>query len=119
MRFPHPNMECVEVCDVKKFYTITTICLVPKPLWNSDNQKFSNFKKDFFYCSVILPFAVQLFLLLFGSIAQGKIAVLVTPVTSSNLRNQAPLFTELRLLQGTSEILVKKDCTSTVTGEVI
>jgi len=24
-----------------------------------------------------------------------------TPVTSSNLRNQAPLFTELRLLQGT------------------
>jgi len=25
-----------------------------------------------------------------------------TPVTSSNLRNQAPLFTELRLFQGTS-----------------
>jgi len=25
----------------------------------------------------------------------------VTPVTSSNLRNQPPLFTELRLLQGT------------------
>jgi len=24
-----------------------------------------------------------------------------TPVTSSNLRNQAPLFTELRFLQGT------------------
>jgi len=32
------------------------------------------------------PFATQLF---------------STPVTSSNLRNQAPLFTELHLLQGT------------------
>jgi len=32
------------------------------------------------------PFATQLF---------------STPVTSSNLRNQAPLFTELRLLQAT------------------
>jgi len=30
-------------------------------------------------------------------IAQCKISVLATPVTSSNLRNQAPLFTELRL----------------------
>jgi len=34
-------------------------------------------------------------------ISQRKISVLWTPVTSSNLRNQAPLFMELRLLQGT------------------
>jgi len=34
-------------------------------------------------------------------IAQYKISVLATPVMSSNLHNQVPLFTELRLLQGT------------------
>jgi len=34
-------------------------------------------------------------------IAQHKISVLATWVTSSNLRNKAPLFTERRLLQGT------------------
>jgi len=33
--------------------------------------------------------------------------VLATPVTSSNLRNQAPLFAELRLLQGTQNIYYK------------
>ena len=31
---------------------------------------------------------------------QCKISFLATPATSSNLRNQAPLFMELRLLQG-------------------
>jgi len=35
-------------------------------------------------------------------IAKCKISVLATPVTSLNPRNQAPLFTELRLLQGTN-----------------
>jgi len=39
----------------------------PEPMWNSDNQKLSNFKTDFFYRSVILPFAVQLFSLPFNS----------------------------------------------------
>jgi len=39
----------------------------PKLLWNSVNQKLVNFKIDFFYRSVISPFAVQLFLLLFSS----------------------------------------------------
>jgi len=33
--------------------------------------------------------------------AQRKISVLATPVASLNLRNQAPIFMELRLLQGT------------------
>jgi len=40
---------------------------VPEPLWNSDNQKLSNFRIDFFYHSVISPFAVKVFLLLFSS----------------------------------------------------
>jgi len=43
-------------------------------------------QKNYFYYRLVL-------------IAQHKIFVLATPVTSSNLRNQAPLFTELRLLQ--------------------
>jgi len=32
-------------------------------------------------------------------------ATFSTPVTSTNLRNQSPLFTELRLLQGTSFVI--------------
>ena len=39
----------------------------PEPLWNSDNQKLSKFKTDFFCSSVIIPFAVQLFLLQLSS----------------------------------------------------
>jgi len=35
---------------------------VPEPLWNSDNQKLSNFR-IYFYHSVISPFAVKIFLL--------------------------------------------------------
>ena len=55
-------MECMEVCDVYKFYTFNNsqllkhIFFVQKPLWNSDNQKFSNFKIDLFitFCSKII-----------------------------------------------------------------
>jgi len=50
------------------------------------------------YLSIQLGYWLQHHLVL---IAQRKISVLATPDTSSNLRNQAPLFTELRLLQGT------------------
>ena len=49
-------MECMEVCDVKKFYTFTTVetyLFVPEPSWNSDDQKLSNFKIDFFYRGVL------------------------------------------------------------------
>jgi len=37
--------------------------------------------------------------------------VFSTPVTPSNLCNQAPLFTELRLLQGTQESMVQRGST--------
>jgi len=40
---------------------------VPEPLWNSDNQKLSKFRIDFFYRSVISPFAVKVFLLPFSA----------------------------------------------------
>jgi len=40
---------------------------VPEPLWNSDKQKLSNFRIDFFYHSVISPFAIKFFLLPFSS----------------------------------------------------
>jgi len=43
-------------------------------------------------------------------IAKRKISVLPTPFTSLNLRNQARLFTELRLLQGT-QISAEKSIT--------
>ena len=75
---------------------------VLEPLWNSDYQKLSNFRIDFFYRSAISPFAVKLFLLPFTSQCSMQNIGLATPVTSSNLRNQALLFTDLRLLQGTS-----------------
>jgi len=61
-------MECVEVCDLKKFYACTTVetyLFVPEPLRNSDNRKISNFKTDVFCRSVIPPFAVQLFFIPF------------------------------------------------------
>jgi len=56
---------------------------------------------DFFYRSAISLFAVKLFLLPFSSYCSTQKA---TPVTISNLRNQALLFTELHLLQGTLEV---------------
>jgi len=99
-----PNIWYMDVCDVSRFYTFTTVetyFFVPERLWNSDKQKLSNFRIDFFYCSVISPFAIKFFYYRLVLIAQRKILVLATPVTSSNLRNQALLFTELRLLQGT------------------
>jgi len=57
-------------------------------------------QNTFFYHIVTSPFAVlyNYFYYRLVVIAQRKLSVLVTPVTSSNLRNQAPLFMELRLL---------------------
>jgi len=39
-------MEYMDVHDV--YTTVKTSFFVPEPLWNSDNQKLSNFKIDFF-----------------------------------------------------------------------
>jgi len=60
----------MEVCDIQKFYTFTTVenyFFLPELLWNSDNEKFLNFKIDFFYHIVTSPFPVKLFLLPFSS----------------------------------------------------
>ena len=57
--------------------------------------------EEFFYRSVISTFAKNYFYYCLVLIAQHKISVLATSVTSSNLRNQASLFQELRLLQFT------------------
>ena len=97
----------MDVCDVQKFYTFTTVetyFFVLEPLWNSDKQKFSKFRIDFFCHSVTSPFAIKIFYYRLLLIAQRKISVLATPVTSSDLRNQAPLFTELHLLQGAQDL---------------
>jgi len=100
----HGCLQCLKILYIHNCWNLF---FVPKPFWNSDYQKLSNFKIDFFYHSVISPFAVKLFLLRLVLIAQRKISVLVTLVTSSNLHNQAPQFTELRILQGTLIIFIE------------
>jgi len=78
-----------------------------KPIFLSPNhcetqiQKIIKLQNTLFYRSATSPFVVQLFLLPLVLIPQSKTSVSTTPVTSSNLRNQDPLFTELRLLQAT------------------
>ena len=71
----HGSLQCLKISYIHNCWNPS---FVPEPLWNSDNPKFSNFKIDFFYRSVISPFAVQLFLLPFILIAQRKISVLTT-----------------------------------------
>jgi len=72
-------------CEYIKFLNIANIHalnFLGKSRFICNNKIFS-----FAFCPFI-PFATQLF---------------STPVTSSNLHNQAPLFTELHLLQGTEK----------------
>ena len=98
----------MNVCNVYKFCTFTTVetyFFVPEPLWNSDNQKLSNFTIDFLYRSVISPFAMKSFLLPFSSHWSTQNIVFSDSGHSSNFRNQAPLFTELCFLQGTDNFL--------------
>ena len=66
------------------------------------SKNYQTSKYTFYRISLISPFAVKLFLLYWlVLIAERKTSVLATPVASSNLHNQAPLFTKLCLLQGT------------------
>jgi len=88
------------------FTTVETYFFVPEPLWNSDKQKLSNFRIDFFYRSVISPFANKLFLLLFSShcstqnIGFSDSGYFIKPPQPSSA------VTELRLSQGTLKKLV-------------
>jgi len=91
----------MDVCDVQKFYTFTTVetyFFVPEPLWNLD-KKLSNFRIDFFYHSVISPFAIKLFLLPFSShcwtqniVFSNSGHVIKSPQPSSTV-HRAPPFT--------------------------
>jgi len=60
----HGSLRCLKISYIHNCWNLF---FVPEPLWNSDNEKLSNFKIDFFYRSVISPFAVQLFLVPFSS----------------------------------------------------
>jgi len=93
----------MEVCDVKKFSTLTTVetyFFVSEPLWNSEKQKLSNFKIIFFYRSEISPFAAQLFLLLFTfhcsmqNIGFSDSGDVIKPPQPCSALYGAPLFTE-------------------------
>jgi len=91
----------MKVCDVKKFYTFTTVdtyFLSPNRC-EAHNQKLSNFRIDFFYRSVILPFAVKLFLLPFSShcsmqnIGFNNSGYVIKPAQPSSAVYGAPPFT--------------------------
>jgi len=81
-------------CECIKFLNIANIHVLD--VWGKGiliwNKKYFSFA--FF---LFIPFVTQLF---------------STPVTSSNLRNQAPLFTEHRLLQATQTkiVTVSRSC---------
>jgi len=94
----HGSSRCSKILYIHNCWNLF---FVPEPLWNSDNQKWSNFKIDFFHRSITSPFAVKYFCYRLLLISQRKIWVFKTPVKSSNLGNQAPLFAELHLLQAT------------------
>ena len=49
------------------FHNCWNLSFVLEPLWNSDKEKLLNFRIDFFDRSVVSPFAIKLFLLLFTS----------------------------------------------------
>jgi len=72
---------------------------VPKLLWNSDKKKLLNFRIDFFYCSVISPFTINLFLLPFSShcstqnIGFSDFGYVIKPPLPSYTIYRAPPFT--------------------------
>ena len=82
-----------------------------KPLFcpRTVKQKLSNLRIDFFYRSIISPFAKKLFLLPFSSHCSTQNISFGDCGTSSNLHNQAPVFTELCLLQSTSFYLMNQN----------
>jgi len=74
----------------------------PEPLWSSDKQQLSYFRIDFFYRSVISPFAIDLFLLPFTShcstqnIACSDSGFVIKPPQPSSAVYGAPSFTGYR-----------------------
>jgi len=54
---------CLRCLKILYFHNCLNLFFVPERLWNWNNQKLLNFRKVFFYRSVISPFAVKLFLL--------------------------------------------------------
>ena len=98
------NFFCIHNC--------WNLYFVPEPLWNSDKQKLSNFRIDFFYRGVISPFAIKLFLLpLSFHCSTQNIGF-----SDSGYVMKPPLFMELCLLQGT---LTKTTCEPKQTRELI
>jgi len=73
--------------------------VVPEPLWNSDKQKLSNSRIDFFYHSAKSLFAIKLFLLPFSSycstqnIGFSDFGCVIKPPQPSSAVHEAPRFT--------------------------
>jgi len=101
MRFPQTwNAWKFGMFKILHIHNYWNVFFVPEPLWNSDNQKFSNFKIDFFYRSVISHFVVQLFLLTFSfqcwtqKIGFRDSGYVIKPPQTSSALYEAPPFTE-------------------------
>ena len=96
----HGSLRCLEILYIHNCWNL--FFLSPNRCETKNNKKLWNFKLHFVYRSVISSFAVlyKYFYYRLVLTAKHTISVLATPDTSANLRNQAPLFTELCLLQG-------------------
>jgi len=94
----HGSLRCLKILYIHNCWNLL---FCPWTILKLDNEKLQSFKIDFFYQSVTSPFALKLFLLPFTTYCSTKNIVFIGSGTSSNLCNQAPLFTELRLSQAT------------------
>jgi len=100
MRFPQTfNTWMFAMFKILYIHNCWNLFFVPEPLWNSDKQKLSNLRRDFFYHSVISPFAIKLFLLPFTShcstqnIGFSDFGYVIKPPQPSSAVHGAPPFT--------------------------
>ena len=100
MHFPQTSNTCMFAClKILHIHNCWNLFFLPEPLWNSHKQELSNFRIDFFYRSVISPFAMKLFLLPFSShcstqnIGFGDSGYVIKPPQPSSAFHGVPLFT--------------------------
>ena len=97
----HKSWRCLKILYI---YNCWNLFFVPEPMWNSDNQKLSNFKIDFFYRSVNcnspgpITFCSKIILLPFGShcstqnIGYSNSRYIIKPPQPSSALYRAPQF---------------------------
>ena len=92
---------CLRCLKIVYIHNCWNIFFVPKPLWNSDKQKLSNFRMDFFYRCVISPFAIKLFLLPFSFHCSPQNSGFSDCCTSTKLRcSRSSAFYRVSIMTG-------------------